>query len=189
VADELSPDPAALERHRDYLALLARLHLPARLRSKLGASDVVQQTLLKAAQNWTQYRGQGDPELAGWLQRILINTLVDAVREFQGGKRDVALERSLEASLTQSSARLEAFLQASMSSPSEQLMAHEQLLQLSAALARLPDDQRQALELHYLQGQTVAEVAGHMNRTERSVAGLVRRGLQALRALLADERD
>src|SRR5262249_35228853 len=104
-------------------------------------------------------------------------------------KRDVALERSLEVSFAESSARLEAWLQASPTSPSEQVLRHEQLLQLSAALAKLPEDQRLALEMHYLQGCTVAEVAAHMTRTERSVAGLVRRGLQKLRELLADTRD
>jgi RNA polymerase sigma-70 factor (ECF subfamily) len=179
------PDPAGLEQYRHYLELLARLRLEPRLRSKLGTSDIVQQTLLKATQNLGQYRGNSEGELAGWLRRILTNTLVDAVRELEGAKREVALERSLEASIEQSSARLEALLQSPATSPSEQLLRHEDVLHLSAALAQLPEDQRQALELHYLQGCTVAAVAEHMQRTERSVAGLVRRGLQRLRELMA----
>jgi RNA polymerase sigma-70 factor (ECF subfamily) len=184
-----APDPLDLERYRHYLELLARLHLRPRLRSKLGASDIVQQALLKATHNRGQYRGRSEAELAGWLRRILTNTLVDAVRELEGAKRDVARECSLEAALAQSEARLEALLQASPTSPSEQVLRQEQLLQLSAALAQLPEDQRSAVEMHYLQGCTVAEVAGHMGRTERSVAGLVRRALQRLRELLAEERD
>ena len=80
-------------------------------------------------------------------------------------------------------------MQTSPTSPSEQVLRQEQLVQLSAALAQLPEDQRQAVEIHYLQGGTVAEVAEQMGRTERSVAGPVRRGLQTLRGLLADERD
>ncbi len=183
------PDPAGLERYRHYLELLARSHLQPRFHSKLGASDIVQETLHKATQNLGQFRGEGEPELAGWLRRILTNTLVDAVRELHGAKRDVDLERSLEASLTQSSARLEALLASSPTSPSEHMLRHEQLLELSAALAQLPEDQRQALEMHYLQGCTVPAVAEQMDRTERSVAGLVRRGLQALRQLMADERE
>jgi RNA polymerase sigma-70 factor (ECF subfamily) len=184
-----APDPAGLERYRHYLEMLARLHLQPRFRGKLGASDIVQQAMLKAVQNLNQYRGQTEAELAGWLRRILTNTLVDAVRELEGGKREVGRERSLEAALAQSSARFEALLQSSPTSPSEELVRHDQLLQLSTALGRLPDDQRQALELHYLQGCTVTDVAEQMERTERSVAGLVRRGLQRLRGLMADERD
>lgn len=183
------PDAAALERFREYLALLARVQLPPRLRSKLDASDIVQLTLLKATQNLGQFRGQTDCEWAAWLRRILTNTMVDAVRQFKGPKHDVRLERSLEASIADSSARLDALLQGDGTSPSQQVVKEEQLVQLAAALADLPEDQQAALEMHYLQGCTVAEVASHMGRSERSVAGLVRRGLQSLRERLADPRD
>jgi RNA polymerase sigma-70 factor (ECF subfamily) len=184
-----APGPDGLEAYRHYLELLARLHLQPRFQSKLGASDIVQQALLKAVQSLDQYRGQTDAELAGWLRRILTNTLVDAVRELTGEKRDVGLEQSLEASVAESSARLELLLQSSASSPSEQALRQEELLELSEAMAQLPEDQRLALERHYLQGCTITAVAQQMGRTERSVAGLVRRGLQRLRMILAHERD
>jgi RNA polymerase sigma-70 factor (ECF subfamily) len=182
-------DATALARFREYLALLARVQLPPRLRSKLDASDIVQQTLLKATQNLAQFRGHTDGEWAAWLRGILTNTLVDAVRQFKGPKHDVRLERSLEAAIADSSARLEALLTGSATSPSQQLLKEEQLLRLAAALGELPEYQRVALEMHYLQGCTVVEVATQMTRSERSVAGLVRRGLQRLREVMADERD
>ena len=58
---------AALERYRSYLHLLARTQLDGRLRGKFDASDIVQQTLLKAHASLAQFRGQGPAELAGWL--------------------------------------------------------------------------------------------------------------------------
>ena len=120
MAEEGQVDASALERYRAYLGLLARLHLDPRLASKLAPSDVVQATLLKAYQNLDQFRGD-DAELAGWLRRILTNTLADAARAFGGGKRNVALERSLE----DSSGRLEAFLKLDASSPSAVAMRQE----------------------------------------------------------------
>jgi RNA polymerase sigma-70 factor (ECF subfamily) len=184
---EADPEDAwHLERYRDYLRLLARLHLSPRLRSKLDPSDVVQLTLLKAHQHREQFRGQG-LERAAWLRRILANTLADAAREFGGAKRNVVLEQSLEAALQQSSARLEAFLGPQPSSPSEEAMRHEALVRLAAVLAELPDDQRTTVELHHLQGCAVAEVATHLGRTEAAVAGLLRRGLKKLRELLNDD--
>jgi RNA polymerase sigma-70 factor, ECF subfamily len=183
-----APDEGrSLERYREYLSLLARLHLHPRLQSKLDPSDVVQQTLLKAHQNLAQWRGQGDAEMAAWLRRILANTLADAAREFGGGKRDVAREKPLGAALEQSSARLEAFLNPAPSSPSAKAVRNEDLLRLAGALAGLPADQRAAVEMHHLQGCTVAEVAARLGRTERAVAGLLRRGLKKLRELLNPE--
>jgi DNA-directed RNA polymerase specialized sigma24 family protein len=114
-----------LEAYRDYLHLLARLQLDPRLRGKLDPSDVVQQTLVKAHQGRDQFRGSRDGEQAAWLRRILANTLIDAARKYQRG---LALQQGLNRNLDESSARLEAWLAAEQSSPSEVAGRQEQLL-------------------------------------------------------------
>ena len=98
--------------------------------------------------------------------------------------REQDWQRSLEQDLEQSSARLEAWLAADQTSPSEAAQRQEQVLLLAAALAQLPEDQRVAIELHHLHQGSVAEIARRMERTEASVAGLLRRGLKRLRELL-----
>jgi len=187
MAQEPKGESLPLERYRSYLCLLARLHLDAGLQSKFDASDVVQQTLMEACQAMPQYRGQSDAELTAFLRRILANNLADATRRFRAGARDVALEHSLQADIEQSSSRLEAWLAAEQSSPSQQAMAREQLLRLAAALAELPADQRRAVELHHLKGWALAEVAEEMGRSKAAVMGLVFRGLKKLRELLEED--
>ena len=82
----------SLEHFRGYLLLLARQQLDTRLQGKLDASDIVQQTLLEAYQDYGQFRGHNDAELAGWLRRILARNLSDALRRLTTAKRDVARE-------------------------------------------------------------------------------------------------
>ena len=181
------PDPP-LEQYRDYLRVLAGLQLGARLRGKLDASDLVQQTVMLAHAHRDQFRGATEAEWRGWLRVILANTLSAAAREFETAARDLRRERSLEAELEQSEARLEGMLAADQSSPSEGAARGEDLLRLARALGRLPEDQRRAVELHHLKGLTVAEVAAEVGRTRPAVVGLLFRGLKRLRELLADGR-
>jgi RNA polymerase sigma-70 factor (ECF subfamily) len=174
-----------LERYRSYLDLLARAQLPAALRSQLGSSDIVQQTLLQAHRKRGQFRGQSEAEFRGWLRAILARLLVDAARRHGLGQpwRPHSLERALE----ESSQRLEQWVASEEPSPSENLMRQERLLVLAEALGRLPKDQRTALELRYLEGLSASEVCQRMGRGTSSVANLLYRGLKALREPLSKE--
>jgi RNA polymerase sigma-70 factor (ECF subfamily) len=178
-----------LEQYRDYLRLLARLHADPSLQAKIDPSDVVQETLLKAHQALGTFRWKGEAEMAGWLRKILANSLADVARRFGTEARDVYLERSLQASLEQSSSRLESWLTADQSSPSTQLLRQEQLLRLAAALGQLPDDQRQAIELRHLKGASLEEMAKQLGRSKGAVAKLLFRGIEKLRVLLENPEE
>ncbi len=178
-----------LNRFRDYLRLLARLQIDTRLRSKLDASDIAQQALLQAHENREQFRGQSEAELAGWLRTILANTMAAAARRYASDARDLRRERSLEDGLAKSAARLESWLAAEQSSPSERVMRVEELVRLAGALNQLSADQRQVIELHHLKGWPIAQVAETMQRTKPSVMGLLFRGQKKLRELLEEAGD
>jgi RNA polymerase sigma-70 factor (ECF subfamily) len=175
-----------LERFRDYLCLLARLQVNTKLQGKVDLSGVVQQTLLEAHQAVHQFADRSTALRAAWLRQILANNLRDEIRKLGTAARDVDREQSLERAIEESSSRIGDWLAASQSSPSQQAMRHEELLALAAALTRLPDDQRQAVELHHLKGSSLADVAWHMGRSKGAVAQLLFRGLKKLRELLGD---
>jgi RNA polymerase sigma-70 factor (ECF subfamily) len=174
-------DDRPLEAYRDYLLLLAQARVGGRLRARLDPSDVVQQTLLEAHRDRAQLRGD-DP--APWLRKILARNIANAARDLGRARRDLARERSLEAALDESSARLEAFLAADESTPSLKARRNERVALLARALAELPDDQREAVVLRHLHGRALAEIAEAMSRTPSAVAGLLHRGLDRLRSLL-----
>jgi RNA polymerase sigma-70 factor, ECF subfamily len=176
--------PDDWERFRSFLLVMARVQTGTRWKGKLDASGLVQQTLLEAFKADAQLAHANDHQKAAWLKRALANNLNDEVRRLTTNRRDVGRERSLEAALDESMSRLELLLPAGDGTPSQEAVRAERLLQLSQALSELPENQRQAIELHHLRGLPLVEVATEMNLTKPAVAGLLHRGLKKLRELL-----
>ena len=175
-----------LENFRPYLMLLAQAHLDPRHQRRIDASDIVQQTMMEAHQHFEDYRGQSENELMGWLRKVLMHNIVDAVRAMGRAKRDFRRERSIEAAVDDSFSRAEQWLAADQSTPSQRLMKHERLVAMSAAIQSLPDDQREAVVLHHLQGKSLKELAAHFERSESAAASLLYRGIKAMRENMSE---
>ena len=127
-----------LERFRAFLLLLARLQLAPRLQGKVDLSGVVQQTLLESTRRSTGSRPWDEAQKAAWLRKVLAHNLTDEVRKLPPAGRDVAREQPLEALMERSSARLEAWLAADQTSPSQRAARQEQLLRLAEGSGPTP---------------------------------------------------
>lgn len=172
-----------LGRYRDYLTMLARAQLGPRLRQQIDADDVVQEALLRAHEQLGTFAGTSEREFAAWLRQVLSGALVDALRAGREGED----RRPPDEVIGHSSGAIEGWLRTATTDPREQEARHEKALRLAAALARLPDEQRTAVELRQLQGLTVPQLEKVMGRSAAAVAGLLRRGLEALRRELDTE--
>jgi RNA polymerase sigma-70 factor (ECF subfamily) len=178
-----------LEMYRGYLKLLARLQIDRRLRGKVDASDVVQDTFLHAHQGFPEFRGTTEMELLAWLRQILSSRLMDLLRRFyQSRGRDVRLERRLGEELDRSS-RGAALLASPESSPSRRAIRREQAVLVADALERLPADYREVILLRHLEELSFPEVARHMDRSLSSVKNLWTRALAALHKTLGGQTD
>ncbi len=169
------------ELYREYLLLLARMWSPRRWQRKMDASDLVQDTLLKAHERRNQFEGDSSGQFKAWLRVTLKNTMLDAIDK---------LERRPEQSVRQVeevSGRLERWIVSKLPSPSQAAMGDEQLQLLARLLSKLPDDQQEVLVLKHCLGLKVAEIAEETGRSIASVAGLLRRGLKRLRELFPEE--
>jgi RNA polymerase sigma-70 factor (ECF subfamily) len=173
-----------VEEFREYLRLLTRMQVGAKLRSKLDESDIVQQALLEAHRSENQFKGTTEAERLAWLRAILANVLAGAARQFSTQARDTGRERSLEADLNLSASRLERAITADQTSPSGHVVRAEEILALANAMSQIGEDQREVIELHHLKGIPLVEVAMLVGKTRPAVAGLLFRGLRKLRQLL-----
>lgn len=174
------------ERYRNYLMSLARIQLARAgpVQKKIESADLVQDVLLQAHTARAQYRGTTPEEFAAWLRQIMAHRLADLQKHFGRGKRDGALEATFRDSLDASAAGMLSLAMGRLPTPTTNLAQHQRALRLADALQQLPRDQRMAVELHYIAGYSLAELAAQLKRSKPSVAGLLRRGLQALREIL-----
>ena len=148
---------------------------------KMDPSDILQQTFLEAYRGFPQFAGQDLRELVAWLRSILDHKIAGAIRDHTLlQKRDVSREQSMDDSHG-GGAPLKQDLDANLTTPSQKAIRGEEAERLSQALMVLPAEQREAVRLRHLEGWALADIARHLGRTQAATAGLIKRGMQALR--------
>jgi RNA polymerase sigma-70 factor (ECF subfamily) len=188
-AGDASALGAILERYRNYLSLLAKLQIGRRLQGKIDASDMVQDTFLKAQRDFAKFRGTTEREWVCWLRRILTLHFAQLIRRYYGSqRRDVRLERQILQQFDRSSGAMELGLQDSQSSPSQKAAREEQAVRLADALQQLPPHYQEVIILSHIEGLKFPEVAQRMGRGVESVKHLWARALDRLRQSLKDLR-
>jgi RNA polymerase sigma-70 factor (ECF subfamily) len=157
---------ALLAPHRDRLRRMAELRLDRRLRGRVDADDIVQETFLEAVRRLPEYVKNRNMSFPVWLRFLAGQKLVDALRYHLGvQKRDAGLEVSLyrgpmpEAS----SASLASMLLGRFTSPSQAAMRIETQVQVQEVLNSMDPIDREVLVLRHfehLNNNEVAELLG-----------------------------
>lgn len=175
-----------------YLKVIVAAQLDQRLRTRVSASDIVQETFFEAHRDFDAFRGHTPDEFLGWMRKILVNNLMRAVeRHVTTAKRDVRREVSLDRMQTrvdQSASRFSSLVAGKNESPSTEAQRQESQASLATALARLPEDYRTVIQLRNLEGLPFTEVACRMDRTSGAVRMLWLRAIKQVRTEL-DEQE
>jgi RNA polymerase sigma-70 factor (ECF subfamily) len=161
------------------LLTIASQELDPQLQAKGGASDLVQETLLRAVRGFAGFDGDTEAGLLAWLRQLLLNHLADFTRLYRAtSKRQVA--REVHLATGDSSARGLPELSADISSPSSQAVRQEQAEAVAQAMARLPEDYRQVLVLRYQDEKSFDEIGRLLNRTANAARKLWLRAVERL---------
>ena len=138
------------------------------LRDPDEAADALQDALVSAFRGAAGYRG--DSEVTTWLHRVVVNACLDRLRRAKARPSVPLPEYDL----------------------AQRGDAHDTLvtrLDVTAALARLPEAQRLAIVLVDLHGLTVAEAAQVLDVAAGTVKSRCARGRAALAQLLRPDGD
>ncbi len=120
---------------------------------------------------------RGDSRLSTWLHRVTVNLCRDEQRRAQRAERFVELDVA------------EPRLVVVSGDEAGELERAESSARVEAALARIPEAQREAIVLRYLGELSYAEIAEATGVSANTVASRVYRGLERLGGILGGEAD
>lgn len=202
VMSDDAPDPAAelIERIRkqDENALAAYLDMFRRqllafidrqmsgtLRKKVEPEDVFQEMAAEAVRSLPQM-DLTEREPFSWLCQVAERRIIDAHRRFfEAKKRDAGKEVALGSPGGDSDhPGLVNLLVVSMTTPSAAFSRNAREARLQDAIAKLPEDQREAIRLRYIENLPSKEIAERLGKTDAAVRVMLTRSLKKLQDLM-----
>lgn len=175
-----------LDAFRRYLMYIAQKELGRNIRPKEDASDVVQETLIKAQAKFANFQGGDRETLRLWLRQILRNTLTDLYRKYERAEMRAA-SKEVRIDSSSQNVRVNNIIAKDLT-PSKIMMDREREDALTKALARLPEDQRRVIDLRSRKHLGYPEISKHMNRSAEAVRLLWIRAVKRLAADLRQEQ-
>jgi len=179
-----------IESRRFQLMAYIERQLGTSLRRKVEPDDVFQETSAEAVRALpTAEIGDRDP--FSWLCQIAERKIIDLHRRHFGAqKRDAGREVALGApgggDGTQPAGLIN-LLVASMTTPSQAFSRNAREIKLLEALEKLPEEQREALRMRYIENLPSKQIAAKLQKTDAAVRVMLTRSLKKLHELLGDE--
>lgn len=170
---------------RPLLAFIERQLGPA-LRRKLEPDDIAQEVSGEAVRSLASMEF-GDRDPFSWLCQIAERKIIDSHRRFfEAQKRDAGRELSLGPARdeTQQGGGLINMLVASMTTASQAFSRNAKEARLQEALQQLPDDQRDAIRLRYVENLPSKEIAERLGKSDAAVRVMLTRSLKKLQQIL-----
>ncbi len=177
-AGDLNALGRLFESFRTYLLVIATRKIDDDIRAKLGASDVVQDTLCEAQHKFASFGGENESQFRAWLRRALLNNLHDTRRLYAG-----TLKRSASREVPFERCRPQTLVDPQLT-PVTSLVGQEDDVRLRSALLHLPDDYRRVIDLRFRQDLAFAEIGRLMQRSPDATRMLLFRAIERLQEIL-----
>ena len=182
---------ALLAQNAERLRRVVLFRLNPRLRRRIDAADVLQETFVAATQRRAEFFREPGRSLFLWLRWMVKNTLLDLHRHHLDAQmRDPRREQSLGGAggdaTDATRDALAAQLTCAVTGPATAARRDELYARLHEALNRMEATDREVLALRHYEQLTSAETAQVLGIQERAAAKRYGRALERLRELLAE---
>ena len=155
--------------------------MDAAMRARTGPDDILQVVYMDVARQIHQFESRGPGSFLNWVHAILNNKLIDARRAAHCQVRDAGREIRAHGADDDSYWNLLDGLYAESGTPSRVVRREEALGALVSCLTELSEMHRQVIQLRFLEGLSVDQVAARLGKSNAAVVALSKRALEALR--------
>lgn len=167
---------------RPMLKAIAEQNLDSVLRSRVDASDMVQDACGDVALSIERIEARNRTQFFAYLRAAIVNKIRDARRRFVfADKRSVLRETHLESSKLS----LDDWLVHAQSTPLEQLIHDETCQRVIVAFGKLPRELQRVLRWRFRKGYTNKQIGERVGRSEDDVRMLINRCLARVRRELS----
>ena len=158
--------------------------MPQKHQSSFSAEDVLQDVLFAIHRDLSSFSPQSGASFYSWCYRIADNRLLDAIRRIERKKRG-GDRNKVERTPEQSGAGFIDAVPGKVTSPSVRVVRKEKAVALHEALEGLPENQREALKMRFIEDRSQNSIAGRLAVSQAAVEGLLKRGKRKLADMLS----
>ena len=174
-----------LTRHRNRLKKMIAVFLDPRLSPRVDASDILQETLARAAMRLPDYSPGHAGGFYAWLRQMARDRIIDEHRRHIGAeKRSIKREQQPRYLSPASTAFLADQLVSQDTSPSVRARNSERRQEMIAALDRLPDAQREVMLMRYVEHLSITDISYVLSLSKAAVKSRLWRGLEKMQQIL-----
>jgi len=170
-----------LATYHPWFRARAETRMDAALKARTGPDDILQEVYMDVAQQIDRFEDRGPDSFRNWVHAILDQKLVNARRVAHYQVRDIDREVPIAGGAADSYWNLLDDLYAESGTPSRVVRREEALSALLTCIDGLSPTHRQIVQLRFLEGLCVADVAARLGKSEAAVVALTKRALEALR--------
>ena len=196
VESAVSGDSPALEQlydqYRERLHRVVNLRLDARVRGRIDASDVVQETFVEVARRLPEFSPDQEVPFFVWLRGIAVERLIQLHRTHLGAqkrsvKREVSIDRGCGPEA--SSIHLASILVGQFTSVDRPMKQEEVRAKVENALNSMDEADREIIAMRHFEGLSTEEIAKVLGMTKSGVLKRHTRAVQRLSDVINSASD
>ncbi|MHC4471237.1 MAG: RNA polymerase sigma factor [Planctomycetota bacterium] len=149
------------KRYEGRVRASIRRRLGPELRARVETDDIFQTSFFAALGDLAGFRYRGEAAFVRWLSTVAERKMLMTARRHRAGKRDLRLEWPLDGV---------GDIPGQMTSPTQGAVRGELKEGIREAVARLPDPDRQVVQLHSFDGLGFREIAEKLGLADKNAA-------------------